>query len=129
MKEIAIAIVHWGELYLVGRRPDHATQAGKCEFPGGKVEPGEDPARAAQRECLEETGLEIVVSQVHSVQVEHYGSGALRLHFYTAEVPAHGKQPPPVPPPWRWVPRQELNESDFPSGNRFVIRELRGHQR
>ena len=30
-------------------------------FPGGKLEPGESPAQAAARECVEETGLEVRV--------------------------------------------------------------------
>ncbi|MFT7242666.1 MAG: ADP-ribose pyrophosphatase [Candidatus Azotimanducaceae bacterium] len=34
----------------------HGNQAVTIEIPGGMVDPGEDPAIAAARECLEETG-------------------------------------------------------------------------
>lgn len=35
---------------------------GLWSFPAGFVDAGEDPARAAERECLEETGLEVAVT-------------------------------------------------------------------
>lgn len=47
---------------LVARRSRPAALAGLWEFPGGKVEPGETPTRAAVREILEELGCDIEVT-------------------------------------------------------------------
>lgn len=48
-----------GEI-LIARRPDHHKLAGGLwEFPGGKVEPGENPETTVIREIREELGLEI----------------------------------------------------------------------
>ena len=54
---IAIAVVLHNDCVLIGVRPAGATLAGLWEFPGGKIEAGETPNEAAERECLEETGL------------------------------------------------------------------------
>ncbi|WP_130014355.1 NUDIX domain-containing protein [Serinicoccus sediminis] len=44
---------------LAGCRDAPAALAGRWEFPGGKVEPGEDPAAAAVREAREELGVQV----------------------------------------------------------------------
>lgn len=46
-----------GKIVLTTRR--NSTQVG---LPGGKVDPGETPAQAAQRELLEETGIDIPIT-------------------------------------------------------------------
>ncbi len=43
---------------LTVRRPDMRTHAGQIAFPGGRIDPGEDPAAAALREAWEEIGLD-----------------------------------------------------------------------
>lgn len=48
-------VVRTGAVLLGRRRGAHG--AGTFAFPGGKVDPGEDPAEAVRRELLEETGL------------------------------------------------------------------------
>lgn len=56
---VAAAIVRDGQV-LAGRRRD-GPYAGQYEFPGGKVEPGEDETAALVRECREELGVDVVV--------------------------------------------------------------------
>ncbi len=46
---------------LAARRNRPAALAGLWEFPGGKVEPGEDPVEAVRREIREELGIEITL--------------------------------------------------------------------
>jgi 8-oxo-dGTP diphosphatase len=55
------AIVHEGRV-LAARRTTPASAAGRWEFPGGKVEPGEDPEAAIVREIREELGCEVTVT-------------------------------------------------------------------
>ncbi len=61
---VAAAVEQHGHL-LSARRTRPASLAGGWELPGGKVEPGEDPARALVRELREELAIDtVVVGQV-----------------------------------------------------------------
>ena len=59
-----IRSVDWAQLLpitanneaVMVRQYRHGPQRMTLEMPGGLIDPGEDPATAAQRECLEETG-------------------------------------------------------------------------
>ncbi len=53
----AVLPIHEGKV-LLGRQYRFLLNAVSLEVIGGKVETGEDPAAAASRECLEETGYE-----------------------------------------------------------------------
>lgn len=58
---VVAAIVLDGGRVLACRRAPHVRQAGEWEFPGGKVEPDEDPESALAREIREELGVGITV--------------------------------------------------------------------
>ncbi len=50
-----VPVTRQGDLILV-RQERHGIEAPTLEIPGGMIDPGEDPATAALREMLEETG-------------------------------------------------------------------------
>src|SRR5437764_1460518 len=79
--QIAIAIVEYDDRFLIGQRPPGVALAGLWEFPGGKIEPGETPAAAAVRECLEETTLNVSVAGEYPDVVHQYDHGRLHIHF------------------------------------------------
>jgi 8-oxo-dGTP diphosphatase len=54
----AAAMIDADGRVLITRRPAGKPHAGKWEFPGGKVEDGETPEQAVNRELREELGLE-----------------------------------------------------------------------
>jgi 8-oxo-dGTP diphosphatase len=56
---VLAAVITDGDRWLICQRPAHKRHGGLWEFPGGKLEPGEDHAGAARREMLEELGVEV----------------------------------------------------------------------
>lgn len=118
---IAIAVVESNSRFLVAQRPPNVPLAGLWEFPGGKVEDGEQPADAAIRECREETGLEVTLVELLRIEPQHYAHGELSLHFFRC-VPNDPSGAPQSP--WSWIARSELATRPFPSGNASVIRQL-----
>jgi 8-oxo-dGTP diphosphatase len=60
--EVVAAVIEDAGAYLACRRRAGKAAAGRWEFPGGKVEPGESPADALVREIREELGVGIRVT-------------------------------------------------------------------
>ena len=54
---VLAAVIEQGGRWLVARRPALKAHGGKWEFPGGKVELGEDVFSAVGRELAEELGV------------------------------------------------------------------------
>ncbi len=119
-KTIGIAVVEHQGCYLVGIRPPGASLAGFAEFPGGKCEAGEEPAVAAVRECLEETGLHVKVLELLTRRLYEYAYGSVDLHFYLCH-------PLDVPDAthdlrgFRWEEVSALRSMKFPEANVPVV--------
>lgn len=79
---VGAAIVRAGRL-LAARRTGPPELAGRWEFPGGKVEPGENPEQALLRECREELGVEVTVGEPVEPEVAIKEDWRLRVFFAT----------------------------------------------
>ncbi len=66
---------------LAAQRPAHKSLGGKWEFPGGKIEPGEDPAGALIREVREELDCEVRIVEPLS-SVRHVYSEDFTIHLF-----------------------------------------------
>jgi 8-oxo-dGTP diphosphatase len=60
---VVCALIECGGRVLLAQRPAHKHLPLKWEFPGGKVEPGEDPAAAIVREIREELGCAVMITR------------------------------------------------------------------
>jgi len=81
----AVLIEHEGEILLVKR--GIAPHRGKWTLPAGFIDAGEDPVAAAERECLEETGLHVRVTDLLKIiSGQEHLRGAHLVILYRAEI-------------------------------------------
>jgi len=80
--EVAAAVIERPDgTFLLAQRPDGKPYPGYWEFPGGKIEAGENPAEALARELREELGIEVRDSTPWITRVYAYTHATVRLHF------------------------------------------------
>jgi 8-oxo-dGTP diphosphatase len=138
---VAAAIVVEDGRVLVSQRKPGTHLAGKWEFPGGKVQPGEDPRDAVRRELDEELGIEVTVGEVVDVTFHRYdgtspacrgvvkcedANKAVLLLFFDA-VRAPGSHAPRAidVAAFAWAGPDELDPARFPPADIAVLRKVR----
>ena len=67
---VAAALYHRDGRILIAQRPAGKHMAGRWEFPGGKVAPGESEADALVRELKEELGVDVADCR-HLMRLKH----------------------------------------------------------
>ena len=105
---------------LLTKRAADAHQGGLWEFPGGKVEYGEELAVALQRELLEELGIEIGrTSPLIAVQHDYADKAVLLdVHVvwdFAGEAVGLERQP------LAWVSARDLPDYEFPAAYEPIV--------
>jgi 8-oxo-dGTP diphosphatase len=104
---VGAAIVAGGRV-LACARAEPPEMAGRWEFPGGKVEPGEDEVTALVRECEEELGITVrVCERVGGDVVLGHGRAVLRV--YAAQLTEHAQPRLIEHAEFRWLAADELD--------------------
>lgn len=105
---------------LISLRPAHAHQGGRWEFPGGKVEAGEDAFAALARELDEELGIAIASARP-LIRIPHcYPDRQVLLDVWRVSRftgTPHGREGQRI----AWVAPAELDASVFPAANRPIV--------
>ena len=93
--EVAAAVIERPDgTFLLACRPEGKPYPGYWEFPGGKIEPGEDPRAALDRELKEELGIAMREATPWVTRVYAYTHATVRLHFF--RVTAWDGEPHPL---------------------------------
>ncbi len=83
---VVCALIERDGRVLVARRPLDKHLGNLWEFPGGKIDPGETPAVALQREIREELDAAILIERHLGVWQYHYPTVSIALHALTARL-------------------------------------------
>jgi len=83
MKRVVAGLIMRDGKLLVCQRTRHQTMPLKWEFPGGKIEEGEQPRDALRRELDEELGIHATIGdELARIQHEYPNGGMVELRFY-----------------------------------------------
>jgi 8-oxo-dGTP diphosphatase len=93
-------------------------------LPGGLALNGEDPRTAAQRELLEETGLDLVAGRLTGVYFEPAHDFGPFLHFVFSVEWQEGLDPQPLPPEITELGWFALDDRPRPISD-FTVRRVR----
>ncbi len=128
MKHVAVGILLRNGLVLACRRKRTVRYPLKWEFPGGKIENGEDARRALIRELHEELGITALPGDTLLTHEWDYSEGrpgadsdgAFRITYFIV------RQFTGEPANWsfeeiRWVTPEQLEHLDVLDGNREAI--------
>ena len=83
MKRVVAALILENDRILACQRTRHQIMPLKWEFPGGKIETGEQPSDALRRELDEELGIDAVIGdEVARLRHTYPRGGVVELRFF-----------------------------------------------
>ena len=108
---------------LIAQRPAGKALAGRWEFPGGKLEPGEDPLAGLARELREELGVELRDARRLLRYRHDYPGRTVDLDFWTVtdwSGTPQGREGQAL----RWVRPADLPQEDILEADAPIVRKL-----
>lgn len=123
---VAAVIEHNGKILCMQRNQakyDYVSY--KFEFPGGKVEAGEERHAALERELREEMDMQVSIAETdYLMTVEHsYPDFSITMHAYLCrpEQPAFVMKEHVA---FKWLPVSELQTLDWAEADKPIVHKL-----
>jgi 8-oxo-dGTP diphosphatase len=124
MKRVVAALILNDHKLLVCQRTRHQTMPLKWEFPGGKIEEGEQPREALRRELEEELGIDARIDEeISRIRHDYKNGGSVELHFFAVRH-YQGQIENKIFKDIRWSERKELPTFDFLEADLELIKDL-----
>lgn len=120
---VAAGLIRHNGRLLITQRLHGSHGALKWEFPGGKLEPDEDPKDCLKREIMEELGIEVEVERIEDVIFHRYPERSVLLLFYNCRL-ISGEPASLQCHAFSWTQPQHLRDYDFLDADLDFIRKL-----
>jgi len=120
---VVAAVIEEADEFLVSLRHPKGSRPSQWEFPGGKVERGEDEPAALVRELREELGVKAEVGALVRRVVFSHPDTDVEIAFYRSRI-VQGDPRPLSMAELRWVHRTALPELDFLEADRPFVADL-----
>src|SRR6185436_1170091 len=85
VRVVAAALFDAHGRVLITERPPRKHLAGRWEFPGGKIEPGESEAQALARELREELGIEVSAAHPELTLKHDYAEKRVQVSMWIVD--------------------------------------------
>jgi 8-oxo-dGTP diphosphatase len=121
---VVAAIFIKGEKVLACRRAPHKTSPGLWEFPGGKVEPGESPFAALEREIKEELGFDCKPRETYDVSITKVGNLEIKLETIICPFDLDEQLSSTDHDEFRWLVVHELHKVKWAKPDRPAVKKL-----
>ena len=121
VRRVTAVIVDNGKIYVQQRAPG-SRWAFLWEFPGSRLEEGEEPAEVLAGKIQQETGLPVAIESPLPTVTHNYTKYRATIHPFLCRL--QGAPPPEPNRICRWLPLNDLNDLAFSSGHRQVIDSL-----
>ena len=124
MKRVVAAVIVQGGKLLVCQRTRHQTMPLKWEFPGGKIEEGEQPRDALRRELDEELGITATVGdEIARIQHEYPNGSMVELRFFVVRE-FRGELENRIFKQIQWAEPKDLPKFDFLEADLTLVEDL-----
>jgi 8-oxo-dGTP diphosphatase len=124
MKRVVAALIVQDGKLLVCQRTRHQTMPLKWEFPGGKIEEGEQPRDALRRELDEELGIQATIGdELARIQHEYPNGGIVELRFYVVRE-YEGELENRIFKDIQWCEPNDLSKFDFLEADLTLVNDL-----
>jgi len=124
VKHVVAALLVKDGKVLICQRTRHQTMPLKWEFPGGKIEQGEQPRDALRRELEEELGIDAQVGEeVARIRHRYKTGNSVELRFYVVRR-YRGEIENRIFRDVRWSARSELPAYDFLEADLTLVKDL-----
>jgi 8-oxo-dGTP diphosphatase len=124
MKRVVAALIMRDGKLLVCQRTRHQTMPLKWEFPGGKIEEGEQPRDALRRELDEELGIQATIGdELARIQHEYPNGGMVELRFYIVR-DYNGELENRIFKDIQWAEPKDLPRFDFLEADLTLVKNL-----